>query len=386
MMSRSGNGFWRPRSAAALAAALVALAGACSRAAPAAAPAAAPRATAAPSATAAPAAGGPAEGAAVADFYRGKTIRLIVGLGAGGGFDTYSRVIARHLGRFIPGNPTVVVENMPGAGSMLAANQLYNTLPKDGTVIGNVHGNLFMQQVFETEGVRYDGARFGYLGVPAVDNILCVAHQHTGFKSIKDAQNPGGRQLVLGGTAFGTTTDDDAAVLKEALDLNLKLVQGYDGTAKIRLAMEQGELDGLCGWSWESIKTSSYDQIASGEYVVLVQATERPLPDLPQRDAPLAYDLARSQEGRDLIRAAIVNPSRTTRPYLVPPGVPPERLAALRAAFDATLRDPQFLADAQKAQLDIDPVSGEEAEQLIRDQLAMPPGIKARLKELLVPK
>jgi tripartite-type tricarboxylate transporter receptor subunit TctC len=356
--------------------------GACSRSAPAAAPQA-PAPTAARADAAPPAAQG---SSAVADFYRGKTVRLIVGFGPGGGFDTYSRAIGRHLGRFIPGNPTVVVENMPGAGSMLAANHLYNLAPKDGTVIGNIHGNLFMQQLFESEGVRFDATRFGYLGVPAVDNILCVAPSRTGFKSIKDAQNPNGRPLVLGGSAFGSTTDDDAVVLKEALDLNLKLVQGYDGTAKIRLAMEQGELDGLCGWSWESIKTSNYDQIASGEYVVLVQATERPLPDLPQRDAPLAYDLVRSADGRDLIRAAIVTPSRTTRPYLLPPGVPPERLAALRSAFQETLRDPQFLADAQKAQLDVDLVPAEEVEQLVRDQLAMAPGLKARLKDLLVPK
>jgi tripartite-type tricarboxylate transporter receptor subunit TctC len=383
-MSRRRSSSWQIGRGAALGTALVALLwlGACSRSAPAAAPQA-PAPTAARADAAPPAAQG---SGAVADFYRGKTVRLIVGFGPGGGFDTYSRAIGRHLGRFIPGSPTVVVENMPGAGSMLAANHLYNVAPKDGTVIGNIHGNLFMQQLFESEGVRFDATRFGYLGVPAVDNILCVAPSRTGFKSIKDAQNPNGRPLVLGGSAFGSTTDDDAVVLKEALDLNLKLVQGYDGTAKIRLAMEQGELDGLCGWSWESIKTSNYDQIASGEYVVLVQATERPLPDLPQRDAPLAYDLVRSADGRDLIRAAIVTPSRTTRPYLLPPGVPPERLAALRSAFQETLRDPQFLADAQKAQLDVDLVPAEEVEQLVRDQLAMAPGLKARLKDLLVPK
>jgi tripartite-type tricarboxylate transporter receptor subunit TctC len=313
-------------------------------------------------------------------------VRIVVGLGPGGGFDTYSRAIGRHLGRFIPGNPTVVVENMPGAGSLIAANHLYSVAPKDGTVIGNIHGNLFMQQAFEAEGVRFDATRFGYLGVPAIDNILCVTHRRTGFKSLRDAQNPGGRQLVLGGTAFGATTDDDAAILKEALDLNVKLVQGYDGTAKIRLAMEQGELDGLCGWSWESIKTSNYEQIVSGEYVIIGQATEHPLPDLPQSDVPMALDLVRGAEGRELVHTAIIIPSRTTRPYILPPGVPTERLAALRTAFLETLRDSQFLADAEKAQLAIDIVSAEETEQLVQAQLSMSPTLKARLKEILVPK
>jgi tripartite-type tricarboxylate transporter receptor subunit TctC len=365
-------------------AALLVLASACAQ--PPASSGAQPKARAAAPGTTPAAAASEPNSAAVADFYRGKTVRMVVGLGAGGGFDTYSRAIGRHLGRFIPGNPTVVVENMPGAGSLIAANHLYSVAPKDGTVIGNIHGNLFMQQAFEAEGVRFDATRFGYLGVPAVDNILCVAHRRTGFKSLKDAQNPGGRQIVLGGSAFGATTDDDAALLKEALDLNLKLVQGYDGTAKIRLAMEQGELDGLCGWSWESVKTSNYEQIASGEYVVIAQATERPLPDLPQSDAPLASDLVRGAEGRELIRTAIIIPSRTTRPYILPPGVPPERLAALRVAFQETLRDPQFLADAEKAQLAIELVSAEETEQLVQAQLAMSPTLKARLKELLVPK
>ena len=172
-----------------IAAALLLLASACAQ--PAAAPGAEPSARAPAARAAAPAGRGGQDGAAVADFYRGKTVRIVVGLGAGGGFDTYSRAIGRHLGRFIPGNPTVVVENMPGAGSLIAANHIYSVAPKDGTVIGNIHGNLFMQQAFEAEGVRFDATRFGYLGVPAIDNILCVTHRRTGFKSLKDAQNPG---------------------------------------------------------------------------------------------------------------------------------------------------------------------------------------------------
>ena len=170
------------------------------------------------------------------------------------------------------------------------------------------------------------------------------------------------------------------------MDLNLKLVQGYDGTAKIRLAMEQGELDGLCGWSWESIKTSNYEQIVSGEYVVIAQATEHPLPDLPQSDAPLAPGYG-AWCGRPRSGARVDHHSEPHHPALhLAAGRPADRLAALRTAFQETLRDPQFLADAEKAQLAIDPVSGEEAEQLVQAQLSMSPTLKARLKEILVPK
>ena len=322
---------------------------------------------------------------AVANFYRGKTIRIIVGFAPGGGFDSYSRLIARHMGKHIPGNPTIIVENMDGAGSLVAANHVANVAPRDGTVIGNFHGNLIMQQAFGAQGVQFDAAQMGFLGVPTRDRNLCVASGTSGFKSLKEAQNPGGREIVFGADAPGSTTHDVIAVLKEALDLNAKIVPGYTGTSRTRLAMEQGEVDGLCGWSWESVKTSNYDDVVNGTIVPIVQVTDKPIADMPVKDVPLARDLARTEEGKQLIKAGIENVSNFNRPYLLPPAVPAERVAALQQALAATFKDPAFLADAEQGKLDISPVSPQELEQLVKETLAMPAEVKARLKAIMLP-
>lgn len=322
----------------------------------------------------------------VEEFYKGKTVRFIVGFAPGGGFDTYTRLIARHIGRFIPGNPTVIVENMEGASSRVAANHAYNVAPKDGTVIVNFHGNLFMQQVFGARGIEFEGDKFGFLGVPARDRNLCVASEKSGFKSLQEVQKPAQRQIILAADSPGSTTYDVAAVLTEALDLNTKIVQGYRGTAPGRLAIEQGEVDGMCGWSWESAKTSNFDDFASGKLVPIVQVADKPIADMPSRSpAPLASALAKSDAARLLIKHGLEDLGSFNRPYLAPPGLPPERLQALRAAFMEALKSPALLEDAQKAKLDINPVGGEELEKLVKDTLAMPPAIRDRLKQILVP-
>lgn len=321
----------------------------------------------------------------MADFYRGKTIRIIVGFTAGGGFDTYARVIARHMGKYIPGNPSLVVENMPGAGSLLAANHVYNVAPKDGTVIGNFHGFLFVQDLFGASGVQFESAKFQFLGVPGQSTYLCFATEKSGIRTIKEVQNPSGRQLVLGGEGPGSSTDDTAVVLKEALDLNLKLVPGYGGTSKIRLAMEQGEVDGICGWSWESAKTSNYDDIATGKIVPLVQITDKPIADLPVKNVPLARDLAPTEEARQLIRFGIENPGKFSRPYVLPPETPRERVEALRSALQQTLKDPALLDEASKAKIDMAEVTGEQLEALVKETMAMPENVKAKLKKILMP-
>lgn len=323
---------------------------------------------------------------AVADFYKGKTVRFIVGFAPGGGFDTYTRMIARHIGRFIPGAPTVIVENMEGASSRLAANNVFNVAPKDGTVLVNFHGNLFMQQLFGAPGIEFQAERWGFLGVPARDRNLCMASDRSGITNLQEVQKPAGKQIVLGTESPGSTTYDVPALLTEALGLNAKLVQGYRGTAPTRLAMEQGEVDGMCGWSWESAKTSNFADFESGKIVPIVQVTDKPISDMPSKQpVPLARDLARTDDAKQLIKVGIENVSSFNRPYLAPPGVPADRLQALRSAFQDVLKDPTLLDDAKKAKLDINPVSAEELEQLVKETVNMSSDIKAKLKKILAP-
>lgn len=345
-------------------------------AAPAASPAAAPAATSNVSGAAKPA----GDQKAVADFYQGKTVRIIVGSAAGGGYDTYARVVAKVLPKYIPGSPTVIVENMEGAGSLRAANYVYKAAPKDGTVIGHIQGGLFLQQVLGQEGIEFDSTKWRVLGIPAVEKPLCVATTKSGFKSIAEAMNPGGRQFVVGGNAPGSSTWDTAVRLKGALDLNIKLVDGYDGTAKVRLAMDQGELDGICGWGYESLKATGWDRIQAGDYKVVAQVWDEPLKDI--ESAPQALQLAKTDEARQIIRLGILTTSKILRPFLLAPEVPDERAAAIRQAFDQAWKDPDFLAEAAKAKIEVSPMSGEEAEKLIRELFAMPEGIKARLKQI----
>lgn len=320
---------------------------------------------------------------AVEDFYRGKTVRIIVGAAAGGGYDTYSRAIARHLGKYIPGNPTIVVENMPGAGFLLAANHVYNVAPKDGTVIGNISVGVAVQQLLGTPQVQFDATKFSYLGVPTTDNDLCVASKASGLKSLAETMGPNGKQFIAGGYSPGSSTDDEANILRIALDANIKLVSGYGGTSKIRLAVDQGEVHGLCGWSWESLKTSSLDRVQSGDYVIISQNNEKAHRELP--NVPVAYELAKTDEGRKLIHFGITLTGRVQREYVTPPGVPPERVEALRRAFEQTMMDKEFLADAEKAKLNIDPVSGDEAQKLVLELMAMPEDIKAKLAKVWRP-
>jgi tripartite-type tricarboxylate transporter receptor subunit TctC len=374
-----------------LVAALLGLLSACGPASPAApatpAPTGAPAApTFAPTvaSTVGPQTGAVADRQAVGDFYRGKTIRLIVGFSPGGGFDTYSRLIARHLADHTPGNPTVVVENMPGAGSLVAANWLYNVAPKDGTVMANFNGQLFIQRLLGAAAVQFDLEQFEYLGVPVADNLICVASGQSGFKGFADAQKPNGRQIVLGAGAPGDTTTDTANVLAAALNLNVRLVGGYPGTADIRNAMERGEVDGMCGWSWESARVTNLEDIQSGKIVVLTQVTEETLPGLPGPSVPMARDLAADQDARDLVHSGLFLPSRVVRPYVLPPGTPKDRVAALRAAVADTFSDPALLAEADKAKLSLAPVPGERVLDILHEVQKMPPQVQERLKSILV--
>jgi len=254
---------------------------------------------------------------------------------------------------------------MPGAGSLIAANHVYKVAEKDGTVIGLVTGGLFLQQILGLPGVEFEASRWQPLGAPGPYDNICVTTAKSGIRSIAEAMNPGGKQLILGATAPGAAFWDVPMRLKMALDLNLKLVDGYDGTSKITLAMEQGEVDGMCGWGYDSLRAIGWDRVQAGEWVVSAKITERPLEGLER--APQALDLAKTDQARQLIRLGIMVPSKIERPFLVAPEVPRERALALRQAFKATMDDPEFRADTDKSKLLVAPISGEEIEQAIRD-------------------
>ena len=207
------------------------------------------------------------------EFYKGKTITFVVGFSAGGGFDTYTRLIARHFGKHVPGNPTVVVENRTGAGSLIAANYIFHQAPRDGTVIGNWIGPLVLQQVLGNKAAKFDGRQFGWLGVPTPDSGVCALTQASGIKTMDDWFKSE-RPIKIGGTAPGSTTDDVPKLLQAALGLPMKLVEGYQGTSKVRLAAESGEIDGGC-WAWESIKPTWAKGLQSGEVHIVLQTTEK---------------------------------------------------------------------------------------------------------------
>lgn len=322
---------------------------------------------------------GPARLSAQEPFYKGKVIRIIVGFAAGGGFDTYSRAIARHMGKHIPGNPTVIVENMTGAGSLIAANHVYKVAKPDGLTIGNFGGGLFMQQLKGGPGIEFDARNFEFLGVPVQDTRTCALTRASGITSM-ESWFASKRPVKLGGTAPGDLVYDAPKILQAALGLPIHLVSGYKGTAAIRLAAESGELDGAC-WGWDSIKVTWARALQAGEAVVVLQMVSKPHPDLPK--VPLAIKFAKTEEARQLIEAGITIPAITNRPYVLPPGTPKDRVQTLRRAFAETLKDPEFLAEAKKAKLDIDPLSGEEVQKMVAAMFKLSPALVAKLREAL---
>ena len=312
-------------------------------------------------------------------FYKGKTIRLIVGLAPGGGFDTYSRVIARHIGKHIPGNPTTVVDNMPGAAGLLAANYLYKAAKPDGLTIGNFVGGLSFQQLLGLPGIEFDAPKFEYLGVPAQDNFMIGVAKSTGITSIEQWKTSG-TMIKIGGVAPGGGTDDIPRVLKAVLGLPLQMVTGYKGTGPVRLAFNAGEVQGVCN-SWESFKSTWRNELDKGEVVLLVQANLRPHPEVP--NVPWANDLAKTEDEKKMIQAMARVNGVLNRFYVLPPGTPKERVTVLRKAFMDTMQDAEFIADAQKAKLDLDPIDGAEIENQVKLLFKLEAPLVNRLRDIL---
>jgi tripartite-type tricarboxylate transporter receptor subunit TctC len=312
-------------------------------------------------------------------FYRGKTIRIIVGASAGGGYDTYSRTLSRHMGKHIPGNPTLTVENMPGAGFLISANHMYKVAKPDGLTIGHFIGGLFLQQLLGKPGVEFDARKFQYVGVPAQDNYMLGAGKSTGITSIEQwlsSKNP----VKLGGVGAGSATDDIPKVLAATIGLPMQLVSGYKGTADVRLAFNSGEINGICN-SWESFKATWSKELAAGDVVIVLQNVAKPHPE--QLKVPLAINYAKTEEAKKLITALVHSVGPTARPYVLPPGTPKDRVQILRQAFMATMKDPEFLADAAKARLDINPLDGADLERNVNEVFNLDKALIPRAKEIL---
>lgn len=322
----------------------------------------------------------PAAHATTHEFYKGKTVRIIVGFAAGGGFDTYSRTIARHMGKHIPGNPSIVVENMTGAGSLIAANHVYNVARPDGLTIGHFIGGLFLGQVLGQKGIQFDARKFEFIGAPVKDHVVCALTKASGITSVEKwmaSKTP----VKMGGTAPGNSTPDNATrILKETLGLATQIVSGYKGTADIRLAAESGELGGGC-WGWDSISATWRKGLDAGDVTVVIQAASTPHPDLSK--VPSAIKLAKTEEARQLIEVGIHSDSEIVRTYTLAPGTPKERVQILRKAFMETMKDPEFVADANKAKLGVDPVSPDEIEKIIAGLFKLDSAMVANLKKIL---
>ena len=318
---------------------------------------------------------------AVAGFYQGKTVRIVVGFSAGGGYDQYSRLIARHLSKYIPGNPSVIVDNMPGVGSIIAANHVFNAAPKDGTIVGNISGPIVLEQLFGAPSVQFDMAKFRYLAVPVSESYLMIVHKRAGINKLDDLRGNNAKLLSIGAIP-GSTVEHAPILVKEALNLNLKIVSGYKGTADVRLALDSGEVDGFFN-TWTSSKITSYDKIKSGEWVLLAQMTEKPMKDLIVPNVPTIQMIARSEEQRLLLKYGTSTPNDFGKVYILPPGVPADRAQAIENAFSRVFNDKELRADADKGKLEIEPMIGNSIQKLVVEFLNMPVDVKNKLQTVL---
>ena len=313
------------------------------------------------------------------EFYRGKTIQVLIGLSPGGAYDAYARMLARHMGKHIPGNPRLVPSNMEGAGSLTLTNYLYNVAPKDGTVFATINrGAPFEPLIGEAALARFDAAQFTWLGSVANEVSICGVWERAGVDNFDQLFT---RELTVGGTGSGADTNQFPRIMNGVLGTKLKVVSGYPGGNNIDLAMERGEVDGRCGWSWSSIVSTRKTWLDSGSIKVIVQLALEKHPDLP--DVPLIMDYAKTDEERAMLRL-IFSRAALGCPFLAPPGVPADRAAALRKAFDDTMKDPEFLADAAQALLEVAPVGGEELQALIADIYKTPPEIVEKTRAMVM--
>lgn len=313
------------------------------------------------------------------DFYKGKTIRVIVGGSAGGGFDIYSRAMARHMGKHIPGNPALVVENMTGAGTLIAAKYLHSSAKPDGLTFGMFNGALILGRVLGMKGIDFEVRELEFLGVPVQDSTVCALRKESGIANMDQwfaAKTP----IKLGGLSPGNSTSDVPRMLAAALNLPIQLVEGYKGTNEVRLGADAGELHGGC-WAWETLKVAWSKAIPAGDVIPILQVTSKKIAELPH--VPMALDLAKSEDARMLLKSGAIDPAAIVRVYVTTPRTPKDRLQILSNAFAKTLRDPDFVAEARKATLDINPLNGAEVRKIVDDLFKLPQATRAKLASIL---
>jgi len=317
-----------------------------------------------------------------ADFFAGKTINLIAGTDVGGGFSIYARLIGKHISRYIPGNPTIIVRNMPGAGGATAATYLYRTAPRDGTTILSVSPNAILAKLLDNAQPQYDPAKFNYLAGAERGVRLCMTFQHSKVKTFDDAL---AQRAVIGVTSAGSPTREYAAMIRHATGVKFEIVSGYRGPPDIFLAMERGEIDGTCGLDWSALKAQQAEWLRDKKLNILVQAAIEPEAGLAALGVPTPWRYIRNDLDRRALELMIGFQQAFGKAYLAPPEVPAEPIRILRTAFGAVLRDAEFLAEAEKMRLDITPQSGEDVQRVIENVYGAAPAVVERLKKIVEP-
>ena len=311
-----------------------------------------------------------AQGAGPEAFYKGRSVNMIIGYSVGGGYDLYARVLANHLGKHIPGNPTIVPQNMTGAGSAKAANYLYSVAPKDGTVIGTFSRSMAINPLIAD--AKFDGTKFTWLGSITNDVSTCISWHTSTIKTWDDLMK---HQFTAGGEGAGADPDIFAQLYKNVFGAKIKLVTGYPGTADVVLAMERKEVDGLCGISWSTIKARHSDWLKNKQINILVQAALKKEPEISH--VPLATDLTTTPEQLQILKLLLASQAMA-RPFAAPPDIPADRKAALQAAFDKTTNDPEFLKEAETRKLDVNPIPADQIDALLKELYATPKDVLAK--------
>jgi tripartite-type tricarboxylate transporter receptor subunit TctC len=311
----------------------------------------------------------PAHAQSVEDFYRGKTVNLIIGYSVGGGYDLYGRLVSRHIGKHIPGRPAIVPQNMTGAGSLRAAQYIYSVAPKDGTAIGTFGRTIATTPLLTPASAPFDGTKFSWLGSVTNEVSTCVTWHTSPVKTWNDVLT---KEVAMGGEGPGADPDVYTLLYKNVFGAKMKLVAGYHGTNDVTLAMERGEVDGLCGLSWSTMKARHQQWMNEKKLNIIIQAALRKQPELA--DVPLASDLTQDREKLQILKLFLAS-QETARPFAAPPDLPADRRAALIRAFDATMKDPEFLAEAQKLNMDVNPLSSKGVDDILADLYATPKAV-----------
>lgn len=316
---------------------------------------------------------------AAASFYQGKTVRITVGFSAGGGFDLWARLVSRHIGKHIPGNPTVIVENVTGAGGLIQTNQLFKATKADGLTIGHVNGGLILSQMVGQPGYDFDGQKFIYIGAANKENNVFIFGKKSDITSI-DKWQASSTPVKVGGLVTGNFIDNCDRVMKLVLGFPTHIITGYKGTADILIATESGELAGGPA-SWDNVKTNRKRSIEAGDMFVILQCVAKPLKELP--NTPKMIDFAKTEEQKKLVQVVVHDANDYSRPFAVPPGTPKDRVEILRKAFQDTMQDKEFLAEIDKMKLTLDPTTGDELSAAVINSAKLDQATRAKLKDIL---